>query len=66
MRPAELEQHIADCGKHMEAAYARYEAQGCFSDRGEADGWRIRMHEAIAMRTPAQVQSLEQARGLTA
>ncbi len=64
MKPAELEQHIADLGLLMVAAYNRFERSGCFADRGEADGWRIQMEAAIAMRRPAQVCAMEAERGI--
>ena len=43
MTPDELEAHIRDCGRLMQQAMDDYEASGCFSDRGEADYWRVRM-----------------------
>lgn len=46
MTAAELEKHIADTGLLMVAAYNRYERSGCFSDRGEADAWRLQMEAA--------------------
>lgn len=55
MNNSELEAHIADLGKLMESAYAKYEATGCFSARGEADALRLRMEAAIASRSPEQV-----------
>ena len=61
----ELEEHIKHCGELMEQAYARWEASGCFGDRGEADGWRITMERAIADRSAVQVAALEAERGLT-
>jgi hypothetical protein len=54
-----LERHIIDCGRLMQDAYARYEVSGCFSDRGEADGWRLCMESAIASRSPAAVAAME-------
>ena len=64
MKPAELEQHIADLGLLMVAAYNRFERSGCFADRGEADGLRMQMEAAIAHREPFQVAALELQRGL--
>lgn len=64
MKNAELEKHIEDLGLLMIAAYNRYEASGCFSDIGEAHGWRIRMEEAIASRSLEQVVAMEIERGL--
>ena len=64
MNDAELEAHIEDLGLLMVAAYSRYEVSGCFADRGEADGWRLHMEEAIASRSPAQVARMDVERGL--
>jgi hypothetical protein len=61
---AEREAHIVACGNLMQAAYARYEAHGCFGDRGEANYWRRVQAEAIAARSPEQVVRMEAARGL--
>lgn len=66
MTSPELEAHIEDLGLLMVAAYNRYEQSGCFSDRGEADGWRLQMEAAIASRSPAQIDSMERARCLEA
>ena len=41
-----------------------YEVSGCFSDRGEADGWRMTMERAIALRSPAVVASMEAEMGM--
>lgn len=60
----QLEQHIADCGRRMEAAYAIWERDGCFSARGEAGHWRIQMERAINSRSAGQVARMEQERGL--
>lgn len=59
MNNAEIEQRIQSLGEQMKSAYARYEASGCFADRGEADGLRIRMEAAIASRSPEQVARME-------
>ncbi len=64
MNNAELEKHIEDLGILMVAAYNRYEASGCFSDIGEAHGWRLQMEEAIASRSPEKVAAMEEDRGL--
>lgn len=66
MENAKLEKHIEDLGLLMVAAYNRYEASGCFADRGEADGWRLQMEAAIASRSPEQVARMEAKRGLNA
>lgn len=66
MKPAELEQNIADLGLLMVAAYNRFERSGCFADRGEADRLRIQMEAAIALRKPFQVRAMEVERGLAA
>ena len=41
-----------------------YEVSGCFSDRGEADGWRMTKERAIALRSPAVVASMEAEMGM--
>ena len=64
MNADELERHIKDCGTLMQKAYARYEVSSCFSDRGEADRWKLAMTRAIASRSPEQVLALEAERGL--
>lgn len=46
----ELEIHIKRCEILMHDASARYSLSGCFSDRGEVDGWRVAMERAIAER----------------
>lgn len=60
MTPDELEAHIRDCGRLMQQAMDDYEASGCFSDRGEADYWRVRMEKAIASRSQDQIRSMEE------
>lgn len=57
MSEMELEQHVQDCGRHMEQAYAR-------GDREEAQRWLALQNEAINSRTPEMVRLLEQQRGL--
>lgn len=64
MSDAELESHISSCTYLMERAYADYEATGCFSDRGEADRWRVLRDEAVKARSPAAVRRMENERGL--
>lgn len=61
---AELEQHIADCGRRMEAAYRRFERTRKGSDRAEAGRWRVAMQQAIAQRSPETVARMERERGL--
>ena len=46
----QLEQHIKDQGSLMATALMQYELSGCFSDRGQADAYRMRMEQAIAER----------------
>ena len=60
MTPDELEAHIRDCGRLMQQAMDDYEASGCFSDRGEADHWRVRMEKAIASRSQDQIRRMEE------
>lgn len=60
MTDNELEAHIRDCGRRMQQAMAEYEISGCFSDRGEADYWRVRMEKAIASRSQDQIRRMEE------
>ncbi len=46
----ELEAHIIDCGRQMEACMARWEAHGNFADRGESLFWLNEQMEAIKAR----------------
>ena len=66
MTSLERETQIRQAGVLMMAAYARYEASGCFSDRGEADAHRLKMEAAIAQRRPTEVAAMESDRGLAA
>lgn len=43
----EIDQHIADCGRHLEEAYARFEETGNPSDREEAVMWLAKRNEAL-------------------
>lgn len=61
----QLEMHIRHCGNLMKDAMARYELSGDFSDRGDADGWRVAMERAIAARTLAVVGAMEAERGIS-
>ena len=61
---AEREERIRYCGEQLEVAMARWEAQGNFIDRADADTWRLRMEEAIRGRSTAQVARMEAERGL--
>ena len=65
MTSQELEAHINDLGLLMIAAYSRYEASGCFSDRGEADRLRLEMERAISQRDVVHVAAMEAERELT-
>ena len=60
MTDDELEAHIRDCGRLMQQAMAEYEISSCFSDRGEADYWRVRMEKAIASRSQDQIRRMEE------
>ncbi len=62
---AEREFMIRRSGRMMRLAMARWERSGCFGDRGLADYWRLTMEADIRGRSAAQVDLLEQARGLT-
>ncbi len=55
---------IRRAGREMRMAMARYEASGCFSDRGADDYWRMTMEGYIRERSPAQVAQMEAERGL--
>jgi hypothetical protein len=66
MTDNELSSHIASCGYLMEQAYARYEESSCFTDRAEADRWRLMMEDAIRGRSAAQVTRMEVSKGLAA
>lgn len=50
----QLEQHIKESGSLMATALMQYELTGCFADRGEADGYRLCMEQAIAERVAAE------------
>jgi hypothetical protein len=47
---ADLDQHIADCGRRMEAAYQRFGCTGKGADRAEAGRWRVAMQQAVEAR----------------
>lgn len=47
MNETEHLEHIRHCQTQAEAAQARYEASSCFSDKGEADYWRIKLAAAV-------------------
>lgn len=64
MTDTERERHIADCGKLMQAAMARYQQSSDLADLGDAHHWRMAMEEAIKGRSAAQVARMEQERGL--
>lgn len=60
------EKSIADLALLVEGAMSRWEATGCFSARGQADGYRIAMEALIRGRSPEQVARMEEALGLAA
>jgi hypothetical protein len=64
MTDSERERHIRDCGRLMEDSMRAYHLTGCFSHRGDADKWRLLMHEAIRGRSAEQVARMEAERGL--
>lgn len=64
MTDTERERHIADCGKLMEAAMARYQESSDLADLGDAHRWRRLMEEAINGRSAEWVAKVEQERGL--
>jgi len=43
---AELRQHVADCGWHLECAYARFQTHGDPADRDAAVMWLHQQQEA--------------------
>jgi hypothetical protein len=59
----ERELHITYCAGQIEDAMARFAVSNCFTDRGEADHWRLQMEQAIRGRSAAQVARMEQERG---
>lgn len=52
----QLEQHIKEYGSLMATALMQYELSGCFSDRGAADAYRLKMESAIAERVAEQAK----------
>lgn len=58
------ERSISNLALLVEGAMARWEATGCFHDRGQADGYRIHMESLINGRSPEHIDSMEIARGL--
>ena len=66
MTDQQREQSIADMGLLMTSAYARFWRTGCFSAKGEADGYRLAMERLIGQRSARQVHIMESERGLAA
>jgi hypothetical protein len=64
MTDDEREQHIKDCGWLMEDAMRRYCETSDLGYRGEADRWKLLMHEAIRGRSAEQVARMEREKGL--
>jgi hypothetical protein len=64
MTDSERELHIRDCGRLMEDSMRAYHLTGCFSHRGDADKWKLLMHEAIGCRSAEQVAKMERERNL--
>lgn len=64
MSDEELERHIADCGRLMEDAMARYWQTGRDEFRTDAQSWMNQMGAAVMARSSVKVASLEAARGL--
>jgi hypothetical protein len=65
MTDTERERHIADCGRLMQAAMARYQQSSDLADLGDAHRWRRLMEEAIAGRSAGQVARMEKNAGLS-
>lgn len=61
----ELEAHIRDCGRLMEAAMDRYAESSDLADLGDAHRWRGLMEEAINGRSAKQVARMEKNAGLS-
>ena len=59
MTNAELSEHIADCGWHMECAYASFQAHRNPADRDAAILWMHMRDEAIQAREQAQKDARE-------
>jgi hypothetical protein len=57
MTDPELEQHITDLGLLIKKAYAE-------GDRAAARAWAAARAEAIAARSPEQIEAMETERGL--
>lgn len=64
MTDTELERHISDCGRLMQAAMDRYAESSDLADLGDAHRWRIAMEEAINGRSAEWVRRVEIERGL--
>lgn len=64
MTDADRERLIASAGYQLQAWMAEYERTSCFSTRGTADFWRLRMEALIRERSPEQVRAMELERGL--
>ena len=64
MTDQKREQCIDNLALLIEGAMARWEATGCFHDRGQADGYRIHMERLICERSPEAVARMEVALGL--
>lgn len=60
----ELEAHIRDCGRLMEAAMDRYAESSDLADLGDAHRWRLAMEQAINGRSAEWVRRVEIERGL--
>jgi hypothetical protein len=61
----EREQAIQRARAAMEAAYAEWEASGCFSARGRAQRLQNIMADLIRGRSAGQVERMERERGLS-
>ena len=61
---ADREAAIVRAGRAVEKHMTRWEAEGCFAARGDADRARMLMERLIAGRSPEFVARLEAERGL--
>lgn len=64
MSDDQRESAIKFCGEQMQAWVAEHERSHCFSARGAADFWRLRMESLITGRSAAKVQTMESELGL--
>ena len=64
MTDTDREAEIARLSAEMEAAYAIWQSDGCFSARGDADRLMRQRDDLVRGRSAAQVARMESERGL--